>query len=159
MPDRLFGGAVAVLSILFLAFAVPSIDTEWQSGTGTQFFVVGPQLFPNIAGSLTLLFGVLIALQGSRDDRIKSLQSPESRRSAVLVIVLGLVFVALLNLLGFLVSAFLTLCVFLLSFGERRLTVLLPVTFGVPVVVYLVFLKGFSLELPAGPIDFLFGGL
>ncbi|MEN8831774.1 tripartite tricarboxylate transporter TctB family protein [Pacificibacter sp.] len=153
MPNRLFGVTIAALSILFLMYAVPTIDSD------QGFFSVGPKLFPNIGGSLTLIFGLLIALQKNGETETAALQTKDARVSLGLVLGITLGFILLLSQLGFLISVFLTLAAFLVVFGERRVRVILPVALGVPVVVHLIFLNLFALELPTGPLDFLLGGL
>ena len=156
MPDRLFGGVVAILSLLFLIVAVPSIGDEWQSGAGAQYFSVGPELFPSIAASLTLVLGALIFVFAPADQRLELLTEPDGRRSVGVAIVIAFFFIVLLEPLGFVIVGTLALTAFLLWFGERRWFVVTPIALLVPLFVYLVFLKGFALELPAGimPVEF-----
>jgi len=152
LSNRLFGAAVAVLSILFLAFAVPSIDPN------SGYFAVGPKLFPSIASSLTLLLGVLIAMQKNGKTQVSALQEKGNAISLSWAIGITLAFIILLTQFGFVIAAFLTLATFMFVFGERRIKVVLPVAIGTPLMVHLIFLNAFSLELPSGPIDFLLGG-
>ena len=156
MPDRLFGGVVAILSLLFLVIAVPSIGDEWQSGAGAQYFSVGPELFPNIAAGLTLVLGVLIFMFAPADQKLELLTESDGRRSVGAAIAIAFFFVVLLEPLGFVIAGTLALTAFLLWFGERRWFVVAPIALLVPLFVYLVFLKGFALELPAGivPVEF-----
>ena len=156
MPDRVFGGAVAVLSLIFLLLVVPSIGNDWQSGPGARYFTVGPNLFPNIAGGLTLVLGVLIFLTAPADSKLDLLSSSDGRRSVAAALVIVLLFVVLLEPLGFVLSGMLALSGFMFWFGERRLVVAIPISVLVPLLVYLIFLKGFALELPVGllPIEF-----
>ena len=156
MSDRLFGGVVTILSLLFLFFAVPSIGNEWQSGPGARYFSVGPELFPNIAGGLTLFLGALIFLTAPADAKLDLLSTSDGRRSVAVAIGIIFSFVVLLEPLGFVLSGTLALLAFLLWFGERRALVAIPISVLVPLFVYLIFLKGFALELPIGvmPIEF-----
>jgi len=156
MSDRLFGGVVTILSLLFLVFAVPSIGNEWQSGPGARYFSVGPELFPNIAGGLTLFLGALIFLTAPADAKLDLLSTSDGRRSVAVAIGIIFGFVVLLEPLGFVLSGTLALLAFLLWFGERRALVAIPISVLVPLFVYLIFLKGFALELPVGvmPIEF-----
>lgn len=151
MSDRLFGGVTAILSLAFLVFAVPTIGDEWRSGPGASYFTVGPRLFPYIAGGMTLVFGLMIALFPGRTEQDLFL-TPTGRGRVLLAMAMTGVFVVLLEPLGFVIAGILALVAFFVAFGERRVLIILPVAIGVPVLVYTIFLKGFSLELPTGPI-------
>ena len=153
MTDRLFGIVAGVLSLLFLLVAVPSIAGDWQSGPDARYFTVGPRLFPYIAGGLTLIFSIGIALRAAPDSRLKLFNSFEGRINVLMALAIALLFVVLLNVLGFVVSGVLALIAFLIGFGERRWYVVLPLGVGVPVFVKLVFTHAFALELPSGLIE------
>lgn len=152
MPDRIFGGAIAVLSLLFLLLAVPSIGDDWQSGPGARYFSVGPSLFPNIAGGLTLILGILIFFTAQANTKLDLLSTSDGRHSVAVAVLIVFLFVVLLEPIGFILSGTLALLAFMFWFGERRVVVAIPISVLVPLFVYLIFLKGFALELPAGPL-------
>lgn len=151
--DRLFGATAACLALLFLIVAVPSISGDWQQGADARYFTVGPRLFPYVAGGLTLLFSVLIALRPDGRNRIATLGAPGLRRNVAVAVGVAVGYVALLDVLGFVAASALALAAFFLGFGERRWLVVLPMALVVPVVVKTVFLEMFMLELPSGMLD------
>jgi len=149
--DRAFGAVSALLAILFLVFAVPSISDEWRTGAEAHYFTVGPRLFPYVAGSLVLLCALLIALRPEGGNQLGAFRDRVARRNVLAGLGVAIGYVALLVPAGFTVSSLLAITAFCLIFGERRWYVVLPlaavVAFGTP----WVFLEFFYLELPAGP--------
>lgn len=148
--DRYFGIGAAILSLLFLTVAVPSISGDWQSGAEARYFTVGPRLFPYIAGTLTLIFGLLIALKPEGNNKFIAVSDPEKRNNFLRALGISVAYVALLDVLGFVIATILALIVFFLSFGEYRWGLILPIAIGVPVLTKLFFLKVFIMELPTG---------
>lgn len=150
MSDRAFGVLAGILSVLFLAVAVPSISGDWQTGAGARYFTVGPRLFPYIAGALTLLFAVLLVVKPTMRDNASELRDPAARNNVLLAMAIALGYVALLGVLGFTLTSFLALFAFLVGFGNRNWLLIVPLCVVLPIAVRFMFLKGFALELPAG---------
>ena len=148
--DRIFGVGVCVLALLFLALAVPSIPDDWQKTAGNEYFTVGPELFPYIAGGICLLMGALIVVHPADGHRLGRLRDPMARRRVLYALVLSFGYAALLNVLGFTLTSILALFLFFVIFGERRWLIVVPMAVLVPVVTKLVFYKFFMLELPPG---------
>lgn len=150
MTDRYFGIVAGVLSLLFLLVAVPSITGDWQSGPDARYFTVGPRLFPYIAGTLTLVFAIAIALRPVPDSSLQLFNSSEARMRALMALGIALGFVMLLDVLGFVLAGVLALVAFLIGFGERSWYIILPLGVGIPILVKLIFIYAFALELPTG---------
>lgn len=148
--DRLFGASICVLALLFLTLAVPSIPDDWQKTAGSEYFTVGPTLFPYIASGLCLIMGVLIVLHPTDSHCLARLASPVARRRVIFALALSFGYAALLNILGFTLTSILVLFLFFVVFGERRWRIVIPMAVLVPVVTKFVFLKFFILELPPG---------
>ena len=146
--DRLFGAGVCVLALLFLVFAVPTIPDDWQKTAGNEYFVVGPELFPYIAGSICLLMGALIVLRPIDNHKLGRLADAGARRRVLLALVLSFGYAGLLDLFGFTLTSIVALAAFFIIFGERRWTIVVPMAVLVPVVTKQVFLRFFMLELP-----------
>lgn len=151
--DRIFGIAASILSLLFLTIAVPGISGDWQSGADARYFTVGPRFFPYIAGSLTLVFGILIALSPPGQNKINAIKDPKARNNVLLALGLAFGYVALLEVLGFTPATVLALTAFFLSFDERRWYLIVPIAVGVPLVTKYAFMKAFMLELPPGLLE------
>jgi hypothetical protein len=148
--DRLFGAGICILALLFLVFAVPTIPDDWRTAAGNEYFVVGPELFPNIAGGICLLMGVLIVLRPIDNHKLARLADAGARRRVLFALALSFGYASLLNVLGFTLTSILALAAFFLVFGERRWLIIVPMAILVPVVTKQVFLRFFMLELPLG---------
>jgi hypothetical protein len=148
--DRIFGAAVCVLALLFVLFAVPSIPDDWQKTAGNEYFVVGPELFPYIAGGMCLLMGVLIILRPMDNHKLGRLADAGARRRVFFTLLLSFGYAGLLSILGFTITSVLALAAFFIVFGERRWRIVVPMAVLVPVLTKQVFLHFFMLELPAG---------
>lgn len=150
MTDRAFGIVAAILSFLFLAVAVPSITGDWQRGADARYFTVGPRFFPYIAGSLTLLFAVLLAIYPSNKGSNGALHDRAARNNVLLAMAITLAYVILLGVLGFTLTSVLALATFLIGYGERRWYFVAPIAVLMPVAIRYMFFRGFALELPLG---------
>ena len=148
--DRYFGVAVCALALLFLFVAVPSIPDDWQKTSGNEYFTVGPELFPYIAGGLCLLMGMLIVYRPTASHKLRRLADQATRRRVVYSLLLSFGYAGLLDVLGFTITSIIALLAFFLVFGERRWTIILPMAILVPILTKQVFLRFFMLELPSG---------
>jgi putative tricarboxylic transport membrane protein len=148
--DRIFGLASALLALLFV-IAVPGISGDW--GQEADYYTVGPRFFPYVAGSLLLVFAILIAVVPDGGSRIATLRAPGVARNVAAAMAIAIAYVALLDILGFTIATVLALIAFCLSFGERRWYVVLPLALIVAVATQQAFLELFMLELPAGRLD------
>jgi len=150
ITDRIFGTVSAVLALLFVLIAVPSITGDWQQGQEARYFTVGPRLFPNIAGVLVGLFAVLIALKPDGDNKVGNLRDLGALRNVAMSIGLALIYVILLEPLGFIVASALALLAFFLGFRERRWALILPISLIVPLAIAAMFSEFFRVMLPPG---------
>lgn len=147
--DRAFGIAVCILSLAFLLAGVPTIPDDWMRTAGARYFTVGPRLFPYMAGTLCLVLGVLIAL-GRRSEPGAFLANGAVRRRTGALAALCLAYAVLLGILGFVAASALAMAVFMLGFGVRRWSVVLPVALLLPWLTALAFERVLQLRLPAG---------
>jgi hypothetical protein len=146
--DRTLGVACAVLALLFLLFGVGTIPDDWQTQTGAQYFVVGPELFPRIAGFLCL---VLALLRGLRPDGRHALDELRQRGAGLRV--LGLLaicsgYVVLIDLAGFRIATVAMIATFLVTFGVRRPLAVAGFALAVAFGVGFVFEHLFGIFLP-----------
>lgn len=148
--DRIFGCASALLGLLFVFLAVPSITGDWQQGEQARYFTVGPRLFPYISGILVTLFAFLIAIKPDGDNKISDFLKPGAAKMAVFAIVLAFVYIALLEPLGFIIASVLALFTFFIGFGERRWKMIVPIAVVVPIAISAMFSGFFKVQLPPG---------
>lgn len=150
LVDRLFGSAVCLLALAFLIFGIPTIGDDWERAAGSRYFTVGPHLFPYIAGGLCLLFGALIALRPQAGEPSTFLADAKSRRRVILLALLTIGYAAALDLLGFALAGMIAMALFMVGFGFRRWSVVLPVAVLLPWLTTLLFERLLHLQLPAG---------
>lgn len=151
--DRWFGAAVCLLAALFLGVAIPTIPADWQTGVGTGYFTVGPRLFPYLAGALSLVLGAFLIVRPEGGDRLAAWHEAPVRRNVVSLAALGIAYVAVIGTIGFTLATLVTVAVFPVLFGVRRWVLVGALAVGVAVIIKQVFLRLFSLELPAGVWD------
>jgi len=148
--DRIFGTVSAVLALLFVFLAVPSITGDWQQGQEARYFTVGPRMFPYIAGILVAFFAILIVIKPDGDHKIGNLRDPGAARNVAVSIGLAAVYVALLEPLGFIVASTLALFAFFVGFHERRWLLIVPISLIIPVAIAAMFSTFFRVTLPPG---------
>ena len=148
--DRIFGCASALLGLLFVFLAVPSITGDWQQGEQARYFTVGPRLFPYISGILVTIFAVLIAIKPDGINKMDDFLQPGAARKALFAIALAFVYVVLLDSLGFVIASVLALFTFFLGFGERRWKMIVPIAVIVPIAISAMFAGFFKVALPPG---------
>lgn len=158
MADRWLGLAVAALSLLFMLIAVPSISDQWRTTQGSEYFTIGPQFFPYIAGTLCLLLGLAIAARPGTVLRLDGWRVPEARRGVVMAIALGAIYMIAIAVAGFVVSSSLMILAFLWCFNFRRWTVAMPLALILPAGLELFFFRVFTVELPAGWLNLTLAG-
>lgn len=148
--DRIFGSVSALLGLLFVFLAVPSITGDWQQGEQARYFTVGPRLFPYISGTLVTIFAVLIVLKPDGVHKLNDFLQPGAARKALFAIALAFAYVALLEPVGFIVASVLALFTFFIGFGERRWKLIVPIAVVVPIAVSAMFAGFFKVALPPG---------
>ena len=150
-PDR---AALAIAAGLLLLAIVVAFDAS-RTGGGGQYARIGPQTIPYvIAGCLAGLgiWSILEALRGDFPER-----EPQELRP-VLWIVGGLVVqLLLIRLIGFSIATGLMFGLVARGFGERRLWIAIPAGILLSALVWLLFARGLSLTLPAGPLEHALG--
>ena len=114
---------------------------------------VGVSAFPRILSSLLILFSIMLIWQAiitrvKRPAIFTGITKGTKLNIVVLVLLIG--YVAVLEHLGFLLASMCLLFVLMTLFGERRKIILLCVSIGLPLVLFLVFEKLAMVSLPQG---------
>lgn len=147
--DRILGGTLAVLALLFLLLGVGTIPDDWQTQTGAQYFVVGPDLFPRIAGVLCLLFALLLVVRPDGKHAIHELSEDSCagiRVAALLLICIG--YIALIGFAGFRIATAAMVAAFLLTFGVRGAVKVGSFAVLVALGIAFIFERLFGISLP-----------
>lgn len=146
--DRALGAAMAVLALLFLLFAIDTIPDDWRTQTGAQYFVVGPELFPRIAGTLCLVLGVLLAFRPDGGHVLGELGEPGAAGRVLALLVIGAGFVLAIGVAGFRIATAGTIALFLVTFGVRHPLLVAGYAVLVAIVVGFAFERLFGILLP-----------
>ena len=146
--DRVLGASVVVLALLFLLVAVPSIPDDWQTQTGAQYFVVGPELFPTIAGVLCLLLGTLLVLRPDGRHHLAELEASGARFRVLALLAIGAGYVLLIERAGFRIASAAMATAFLLTFGVRRPVLVAGFALAVAIGIGFTFERLFGIRLP-----------
>lgn len=149
-PD---GAALVIAALLALAAMVIGWSTI-RMASGANYARIGPTTFPYAvaAGLFVLaLWTAAEALRGDFPDREPQKTGP------MLWIVAGLVAqMLLLKWAGFSIATGLLFAATARGFGRGPLWITVPAGILLSFVVWLIFAKGLSLSLPAGPLERLF---
>lgn len=106
--------------------------------------------YPNILFSILIICGIGLIYQGKKRKNKEAIPSFKWKKLIQMVIVL-LLYVFLMEYIGFVLSTVLFMIVSMFLYGERRAKILLPVSIVISVVVYLLFTKAFMIILPTMP--------
>jgi len=146
-PDR---AALVIAGLLIALAALVAWDAS-RLGSGGAYARIGPQTIP-IAIAIALaglgIWTIFAALRRDFPER----EPQESR--PVLWIVGGLALqLALIRFAGFSLATGLMFACVARGFGERRFHISLPAGIILSAVVWMIFARGLSLNLPAGPLE------
>jgi hypothetical protein len=154
-------------SILFLALGI----WAWFQAGGFQEVkgsYVQPSTFPKIMIVGLMIFSVILLIQSlwklNRMKESDPLAVPaesinfikeKSVAAGLLVIVLCVLFVALFQPLGYVLSSFLLSMVIMYLIGKRNWVQMVLVSLVVPLVMWAIFYKLLAVNIPMGPLTFL----
>lgn len=116
----------------------------------------GPSFFPYVIVSLVALLSVSLLIKG-----LRGLQNTEGAaavsvgsRLTALTLFSFVIFLLLLEPLGFLTAAIPFFAILMLLFGSRSVLSIVVWSIVIPVTLYLIFTEAFQILLPAGPFGF-----
>lgn len=154
-------------AVIFLAFGV----WAWFQAAGFQEVkgsYVQPATFPQIMIVGLIIFSVILVIQSlwklstmKEEDPLAvpaesiNFVKDKSIAAALLVILLCIVFVALFQPAGYVISSFLLSMVIMFLIGKRNWVQMVLVSLLVPLGMWLVFYKLLSVNIPMGPLTFL----
>ena len=149
LGDLTIAAAVAALGIFML----------WEVSTfavSPGYARVGPRVFPVLVGSGLIIIGLWLAWEAWRSHLPASAGEPPIDWAAFAWVLGGLlVEAALLERIGFILSAALLFVMTARGFGSRRLILDAAIGLAVALIAYLGFTHGLGLDIPAGPFTFL----
>jgi len=140
--ETLLGGAVALLgaAVFLESLRFPLMPDGWP----------GPGLFPQILSVLLCLFGGTMAIQSIRSKQVEAeAYEPKAIVRAGLVLVAVAIYIAVVQRLGFLITASLITAGMMILLGVR-VRIAIPAGIGVAVLCVLLFEKVLRVPLPPG---------
>ena len=155
--DRWLGGAFVLAALLFYFVVVPAevVMPRIQVGGGVGGVAASPLFFPRLIAGLLGFLGILIFLRGQ--SRAETLHAGEGfafvQTQAIRVggtAAILVVYLALLDLIGYVLLTPVALAGLSLFLGFRRWLTLVIVAVAVPATIYLVFRFGMKILLPEG---------
>jgi len=146
-PDR---AALVVGGVLLALAAVVAWDTSHVGGV-VQYARIGPQTVPYVVAGCLALLGVWTIVQAVRGDF--PARETQELRPVLWIVAALLVQIATLRITGFSIATGLMFGLVARGFGERRLWLTIPFGIVVSALIWLIFARGLSLSLPAGPLE------
>ena len=145
---------VAAIFLLLVSFFVFWISKGFPSSkTG-----IGVSTFPKLLAGVLIIFSIIIIIQAIKNSSF-SKEKPifkefkKGHKLIIAVIIILIIYIQMLEALGFILSSFLLLIILMFIFGERRKIILLLVPLLFSVILYLVFSKMAMVFLPEGIIE------
>lgn len=148
---------VAAICLLLVSFLVFWISKDFPSSkTG-----IGVSTFPKLLAGLLIIFSIVIIIQAIKNSSFSKKEPTfkefkKGHKLIIAVIIILIIYIQMLEVLGFILSSFLLLITLMFIFGERRKIILLVVPLLFSVVLYLVFSKMAMVFLPEGIIENIF---
>ncbi len=148
---------VAAICLLLVSFLVFWISKDFPSSkTG-----IGVSTFPKLLAGLLIIFSIVIIIQAIKNSSFSKKEPTfkefkKGHKLIVAVIIILIIYIQMLEALGFILSSFLLLITLMFIFGERRKIILLVVPLLFSVILYLVFSKMAMVFLPEGIIENIF---
>ena len=141
------------ISIVLLAVSVAMFVSASALPASTDASI-GPGTWPKILAGLMGLLSILLLIQSLADHSGKEAPfkaGPGLKRVGLGIVILA-VFCALLYFVGFMIASAFMIPAVMLLMGEKRVPVLVGVTVGVLVAVYVIFVMALNLPLPQGTL-------
>lgn len=148
---------VAAIFLLLVSFFVFWISKGFPlSKTG-----IGVSTFPKLLAGVLIIFSIIIIIQAIKNSSFSKKEPifkefKKGHKLIIAVIIILIIYIQMLEALGFILSSFLLLITLMFIFGERRKIILLVVPLLFSVVLYLVFSKMAMVFLPEGIIENIF---
>lgn len=144
--EQVSGGMLGVFSLILYFGLIP-----WQIGD-VKVAGVTPRFLPEMLALFMLLLSVLLIINGygKRNKPDQKFYSFAPRETALVIkslLVISL-YIILLEWSGYLLTTILALGSLMYMYGQRKKKVLLPVSIGLPIVIYLFFTKVLQIVLP-----------
>ena len=149
------------IGVALMTFAFGGVVLLGSMRVGIDWGIEGPRpgFFPFYL-SLFIIAGSVINLVQVWNPAVSGtgqFSTWSQLRQVMSVVIPACIYVALVPILGMYVSSMLLIGVFMMWLGGYDWKMSLPIAFGVPALVYVVFERWFLIPLPKGPLEDLLG--
>ena len=144
--EQVTGGVLGGFSLLLYFWLIP-----WQIGD-VNVAGVTPRFLPETLALFMLLLSVLLIFNGygkrNKTDQKYYSFAPKETTLVVKSLLILTVYINVLEWVGYLLTTMVALGSLMYMYGQRKIKVLLPVSIGLPVAIYLFFTKVLQIVLP-----------
>ncbi len=144
--EQVTGVSLGVFSLLLYFVLIP-----WQIAD-VKVAGVTPRFLPEALAIFMLILSICLFVNGygKRTNVGQKYYSFAPKETALVVKSLLILsgYIVLLEVLGYLLTTIAALGLLMYMYGQRRIKILIPVTIGLPVVIYLFFTKVLQIVLP-----------
>ncbi len=144
-----------VVAVLFMALAVLVMADSWR--VGARWASDGPEAgyFPFYVGAIMFLasLGTLATNIFTKHPDLANFVDREQLGSVLKVLVPTIVYVVLISFIGIYVASIFFIAFFMWWLGKYKLSTIIPVSIGVPLMLFVMFEIWFLVPLPKGPIE------
>lgn len=145
---------VAAICLLLVSFLVFWISKGFPSSKRG----IGVSTFPKLLAGVLIIFSIIIIIQAIKNSFFSKKEPifkefKKGHKLIIAVIIILIIYIQMLEALGFILSSFLLLITLMFIFGERRKIILLVIPLLFSVILYLVFSKMAMVFLPEGIIE------
>ncbi len=164
--DLITGGIVVTFALLVLLVLVPyGVDLPGQ----VDVSALSPDFWPTVLGVFLLLMGSLVTGQTLWRHKTQRSPTPDYAASSknwpglgavpktLAAVALLFVYYSLLNPLGLVAASMLAMIAFTVLAGERRIAIVAPLAFLVPIGLYLFFQEVAQVAIPVGIFEEMLG--
>lgn len=148
----------AGVALAIMALGTVVMFDSWR--IGAQWASDGPQAgyFPFYIGLLMFGCAAVVLVQALFGKALRRRFAEADQLKAILALMAPtVVYVGVVYAIGIYIGSAIYLCYFMRVLGKFRWQIVLPVTIGVPAILFVLFEVWFLVPLPKGPVENFFG--
>ncbi len=144
--DQVGGIILGVFSLLLYFVIIPAEVVDVQK------FGVSPRFFPKTMALFLLFLAICLFVSGYRKKRQEKQKiyaiNPKELKLIMKSVILFACYIIAFNLFGYMIPTIAALAMFMYMYGQRKTRLLITISVGLPIVIYLFFTKALQMVLP-----------
>lgn len=144
--DQIGGAILGVFSLFLYFIIIPAGVVD------VQRFGVSPRFFPKVTALFLLLLAICLFVNGYRKKEQENQKVYEINPNELKLIVKSMIvfacYIIAFDLFGYMVPTIAALAIFMYMYGQRKIKLLIIVSIGLPIAIYLFFTKALQMVLP-----------